>query len=147
MHLTLAKAHELINAAVSEKGADYVYPAASPAGSGICTYVDYVYDPETGQGTPIKGCIIGHAFLGAFPEVNMNELGEAFVNEEGVDEFVEFLMTNGYICDYDQDAADYLNRVQVSQDAARPWGEANEAAKQGLGWSKTQGRYTVHVHA
>lgn len=142
MYLTLAKAHELIDAAVAEKGAEYVYPGSA---HGACTYVDVSYPDdylEDVDSEPLceKGCIVGNAFITAF-DLDMEELRHLAVNDEGAHSFIEWLKGREHISGYDRDALEFLAKVQVNQDKGVTWGEAVEKAKAGLHWD-SYGRYT-----
>lgn len=129
MYLDLAKAQELVDSAIAEMGADYVYPNS---GSGnTCSYVDESYDDQ-GMSL-VKGCIVGHAFINA--GFNMEELYNSGVNHEGSNSLLTHLDEEGFISGYNEEARVYLALLQRSQDFGKTWGEANEQAKLGNAWS------------
>lgn len=136
MYLDLAKAQELINAAVTEKGAEYVYPHSAVSGlSSDCKYVEFSSE-ERGY---IPSCIVGHALItGGLDMVAIRESG---YNESGITLLVDYLVENELIDGYDDDALAFLARIQNSQDRGRPWGEAVEKAKEGYSWSDSNGNY------
>lgn len=141
IELTLAKAQSMVEQAIAEKGADYVYPKS---GGGACTYVDVEYVDEldyySNEKTYEKGCLVGHIFIDAF-NLDMQELAEGYVNNEGSDSFVSWLTEQGHITKADKSAVEYLNNLQRSQDAGRTWGEAHEMASQGKTWNAYKGAF------
>jgi hypothetical protein len=140
MYLDIDKAYELIDAAIQERGADYVYPGA---GLGLCSYVDVeiAYSGEDRVDKCKKGCIVGTALIDAL-NLDMEELSRLSVNEGNAVRFLEFLKGRGSIDGYSEEAADFLTRVQINQDNRKTWGEAVEKAKAGLRWRPAHDSYT-----
>lgn len=137
IELTLAKAQELIQSAIDDRGADYVYPKSS---TGACTYVDIGYQGEDNERTFEKGCIVGHAFISAL-DLDVEEIADKYVNDEGAASFLAWLVEYNYVTKTHIDALDYIERVQRNQDAGRQWGEANEQALLGKVWVKSYEAY------
>lgn len=137
LHLTLAKAQSMVEQVIAEKGADYVYPNAGHS----CTYVDVEYTGEFGnEDVYSKGCIVGHIFINEF-NLDLETLANAYVNDEGSNSFLNYLVSREYIETVDLEAGRYLNNLQHSQDAGKTWGEAHEKAKEGLTWSTPPGQW------
>lgn len=138
LELTLEKAQQMVEAVIAEMGADHVYKRGN---NGSCTYVhsEYVneYDSEKAYS---KGCIVGHIFITEL-NLDMGELASLAANEYGAANFVEWLVAKEKISTCKQDAVEYLELLQRSQDARRPWGEAHEQAKLGNFWSNTYNKY------
>lgn len=136
--LTLDKVHSMVEEAIAEKGADYIYPNFGPS----CTYVDHEsgYDKH-GEPTRYvrRGCIVGHIFIDAL-KLDMLELSGMSVNGESARQFIGYLTRQGEIelpyGDERDEIMTYLSALQQSQDAGKPWGIANEMAKSGLTWNK-----------
>lgn len=140
LELTLAKAQEMVEKAIEERGADYIYPKAN---TGSCTYVDitHVGAAEDEVEELNKGCIVGHIFISELG-LNLGTLANSYVNDEGAGSFVEYLTVKKYLTpDTDPEVVDYLERLQRSQDAGRPWGDAHEQAKLGKHWSRAYKTY------
>lgn len=130
MYLNLEKAQELIANAIADKGEDYIYPNAE-GGNGTCRYVDREYDNDWGSDhTKVKGCIIGNALITAL-NLDMEDLADENVNEESANALLDYLIEKKHLSGADVEAREYFTRLQTSQDRGRPWGEANENAKQG----------------
>lgn len=134
MYLNLAKAQELVDSAIAEMGADYVYPNSGPGT--VCNYVDEDWSGVAESGDePVlsKGCIVGHAFINA--GFDMETLHASNVNEEGSNSLLDYLEGQAFLEGYNEEARVYLALVQRSQDYGKAWGEANEQAKLGNTWS------------
>jgi len=142
MYLNIEKAQELIDSAVAEHGADYVYPNSGPGGQ--CTYVDEFRaghsDPDA-EVVLSKGCIVGHAFINA--GFDMQKLYESGVNDDGSNALLQYLEEVGFISGYDEDARVFLAATQRSQDYGKTWGESVEKAKQGLTWSSYNSQWVT----
>jgi hypothetical protein len=110
--LTYDEAVSLLDRAVAEKGADYVYPDDEKQGNKFgfpqCQY-------RTEDDKP--SCIIGYVgnYLGVLDQFSEGEPG------------VSVLRDAGYTFDYRTD--DLLNEAQSQQDAGMPWGKSVDAAK------------------
>lgn len=141
MHLTLKLAQELVDGAIALRGEDYVYGGGERAD---CAYVNkeekFDFEKSSWEVTYHPGCIVGTAFLLAFPQIDQEDLYSKAVNESTCSSFIDWLHHNGYLRQSDDEAVDYLESLQQSQDAGRPWGEANEMAKQGMTW-QSQGSH------
>lgn len=115
--LTREAALELLDAAVADRGADYVYInpyGESPSRGGENNVDCYNYDPDT----LAPSCIVGHAFHAVLGEEirrlraqsSAGQLDSYFATEE---------------------ARAVLTRAQVVQDHGGTWGEAVVAARRG----------------
>lgn len=116
-HLTKA----LLDIAVEERGADYVYttPSGERAtcdqfGSPTLTCVNVFVDEETGDRTP--GCIVGLVASYLYEIDKIPALGSARTLNDRL----------GLPFDYSAD--DLLIQAQSEQDKGRPWGRAVETA-------------------
>lgn len=123
-----ARAIELLEAAVAERGADYVY--VNPD-SPLCLYVHTSYpegslDEDPDNAVPIRtpGCIVGTAFiLGGLIDArrmshhlgSISSIAEVLQGRDGID------ITHS--------ALEILQRAQWAQDAKATWGEALAYAK------------------
>ena len=111
--VTVTEVADVLDAAVREKGEDFVY---SPPGEwGICQYL---------HGTK-PGCLIGHVLirLGAIP-------GELAL-QEGVP--ANALEYDRLGLDIPQNAVEALQAAQDEQDEGETWGEARKAFNGALG--------------
>lgn len=127
MELNLAKAKELIEAAIAEKGADYVYPRAGAS----CVNVEQVQVGES-EYDLVPSCIVGHAMvIAGFP---IEQIWR-YASEETAEELVTFMSRYGFISNVHEDAMNLLMYVQAGQDNGRPWGEVYEMALEGKCWS------------
>lgn len=138
LNLTLEKAQSMVEAAIAEMGADYVYPNAG----GSCQYVDTAYQGvHFEEVVHARGCIVGHAFINEL-NLDLEGLASSYVNDEGSGSFLEYLKDEGLITyEEDGEAEKYLRYLQRSQDTGRPWGEAHEQAKLGNTWSSIYENY------
>lgn len=105
---------EALNAAVEEKGEDYVYPNAGDS----CTYSD----PYADEPTP--SCIVGWVIAAVAPKVFEKIRREEA--SEGESMGVHSLANNGYI-KADEVLKEALQAAQSLQDDGHPWGVAREA--------------------
>lgn len=132
LYLDFEKAQQLVNEAIAEKGADYVYEKEGSA----CHYVhnvtkawdsikeDYVsaFDAAT------TGCLVGHALkLGGVP---LEAMGSGYRNESDADSLLSKLEQTDFVTVMPK-AKWYLINLQQSQDLGTPWGMAAEAAARG----------------
>lgn len=123
------KAVELIEAAVAERGGDYIYPNIAGVGCQYVLYADGGWDgktkhterPDNGP-----GCIVGLALhkagimtMGELKEWDSKEDQRANVVMAGDPRFTE-------------GAARVFRKAQYVQDSYRPWSEALHAAKDAL---------------
>lgn len=132
LKLTLEDVHQMVEKAIEEKGADYVYPNWGPS----CRYVDYAVT-EDGRDC-VRGCIVGHIFIDALG-LDMLDLSHLMVNEENATQFLGFLARSGQMDVVEEDKGhvyNYLSALQQSQDNGKTWGEAHVMAKQGVTWNK-----------
>lgn len=126
--ITGPKAIELLEAAVAERGADYVHNA-------LCQYAD----PDTEQ--PL--CLVGLAFrIGEVPIESLiamdSTYDEEWTDHRGERHFLDpdigNLYDSGFLSDelgiqLSYGAARALDAAQRAQDAKLTWGDALEAAK------------------
>ena len=115
--ITFDMALEALNAAVEEKGADYVY-------EGEGTFCAYVASDQ-------PSCIVGNALhrLGvSIP--TLVEMDHCTVGGEAISsrKILEVLEGSGFILD--NDAVMFLATAQVLQDAEIPWGDAVRMARE-----------------
>jgi len=134
LKLTLDKVHQMVERAIEEKGADYIYPNAG----GPCSYVDFDYSER--ETTLERGCIVGHIFIDEL-KLDMLKLSDSSINEENAVGFLGHLARESEIempDNHDERQAiwKYLSALQQSQDNGRTWGQAHEMAKLGLAWNK-----------
>lgn len=112
-HITYDKAEELIERAIEERGADYVY---DPPGTDYCAYF-HIED-----GTPRCGCIVGLA---------LSYIGLTYADvEDGLNtdtHATKLLVALGVTCT--PEAGRLLDLVQEYQDAKFTWGDAYTTAK------------------
>lgn len=141
LELTLEKVHAMVEKAIEEKGADYVYPNWGPS----CHYVDrdkFTDDVE-------RGCIVGHIFIDEL-KLDMNELAGLTVNEESAYQFLIHLARRGEVAlpadNRKRDAIlNYLSALQQSQDHGKPWGIAHEKAKDGITWKNYEMQWGLYT--
>ena len=120
--ITFYMALEALNAAVDEKGSDYVYEG----GRMSRTYV--AYDEPS--------CIVGNALhrlgvsISTLTEMDRRTIDGAAISSRKV---LEVLEGSGFILD--NDAVMLLATAQVMQDAEIPWGDAvREAREEPVEW-------------
>lgn len=115
--ITFDMALEALNAAVDEKGSDYVYEG----GRTSRTYV--AYDEPS--------CIVGNALhrlgvsISTLTEMDRRTIDGAAISSRKV---LEVLEGSGFIID--NDAVMLLATAQVLQDAEIPWGDAVRMARE-----------------
>lgn len=121
--ITFDMALEALNAAVEEKGDDYVYEGEGT----FCAYV--------ASGEP--SCIVGNALhrlgvsIPTLVEMDRCAIGGAVISSPKV---LEVLEDSGFDLDYE--AVMLFSTAQVLQDDEVPWGDAVRAAREEpLGWS------------
>ncbi|HEY6019706.1 MAG TPA: hypothetical protein VIY48_07340 [Candidatus Paceibacterota bacterium] len=124
LELNMAKARELVELAIEEKGPKYVYVNSYERTSGVCSYVHDIHgvDPE-------PGCIVGHALiLGGLDVEDFTDINEVSATA-ALDALWDrgLVHTSGAVCFY-------LDTLQMNQDAGIAWGEANEKALEGYVW-------------
>lgn len=125
IELTLEETKRLLNEAVEERGAEYVYPNATKDGDSTCRYVHYQPDGDT------PGCIVGWVLHKAgipLPELSKSE-GENAVAA------VRRLGINGLLRT-DPEVSTLLRKVQGWQDHAASWGKAVEKGLANVGWEQ-----------
>lgn len=108
------EARELLQRAVDEKGADYVY-VPEDGGLGKCQY----FHNEGGERVP--GCIIGHVL--AYKGVTYDTLGGRFLNRMSV----TYLASNGTVADLSDTPHSVLSALRAAQDTqddGATWSEA-----------------------
>lgn len=111
-HLDLPLARELVNRAIDEKGADYVYNV--PVGENeTCLYFR--------NGKP--DCLIGHVlhYLG---------IDQGCVREGESAGGVLISLRGQNKLTFTSEAADYLSAAQGHQDNGKPWGAARDYAEE-----------------
>lgn len=121
--ITFDMALEALNAAVDEKGADFVYQGEGT----FCTYA--AYDEPS--------CIVGNALhrlgvsISTLEKMDHCMIGGAVISSPKV---LDVLEDSGFDLDYE--AIVLLSTAQVLQDDEVPWGDAVRAARdEPLGWS------------
>lgn len=121
--ITLDMALEALNAAVEEKGADYVYEGEGT----FCAYV--AFDEPS--------CIVGNALhrlgvsIPTLVKMDKCAIGGAVISSPKV---LDVLEDSGFILD--DEAVMLLSTAQVLQDDDVPWGDAVRAAREEpMGWS------------
>lgn len=116
LHIDYAKAKELLEQAVQERGEDYVY---EPQTYMVCLYV---HTEEDDSLTP--GCGVGVALVNAGIPIqvvkNMNEVGSAGFA-------IRRLKEMGYLTFTDK-GLELLKEFQYRQDRENPWGSSLEYA-------------------
>lgn len=112
MFLDEAQAINLLEKAVGEKGADYVYPRMMTVGDiTVATQCDYFREDQ-------PSCLVGHV---------LSYLGYDNADEaEG--HSASYAMEKLGI-EFDDAAAFILEQAQDAQDSGTPWGEAVENAR------------------
>lgn len=127
MYLSLAKAKELVEQAIVEKGEGYVYPDLN-----FCVNVE---SRQTGEDEVeyFPSCIVGYAMVNA--GIPAKDIHEFDLVEDGALSLISRLKGLGVIEGYDDDAVSFLMAIQLSQDNQRPWGEARTHALAGEAWS------------
>jgi len=113
----------LLERAVFEKGADYVYQQRSALNGPSCVYVD------TDTGAP--SCIIGHLVSYVAPETLLGiaqweRSQESTYTGTDVRELKNQLVDH---VEFDYEALYLLRSVQTAQDGGMTWGQAVERAK------------------
>lgn len=132
LELTFEKAQELVDAAIAERGEDYVY--SKQAGSCLYVHSDSWFHDERGEWVRVNekpGCIVGVALVNL--GVGMDEL--VSINTLDASAALQHLEQRGVWVE--TEAVDFLSRVQVSQDNGMPWGEARDRANLGQVYSKS----------
>lgn len=120
--LTYAKALELAEQVVTERGADFVY---CRNGIGNCAYVpttDPRYPRPTSaaaEGAGITGCAVGEVLKRA--DLLTDEVAMSFNG-------IAVLVANGFVPATSK-AAVFLRQLQNRQDGGNTWGKALEAGK------------------
>lgn len=115
--ITFDMALEALNAAVDEKGSDYVY------GGGRMSRTYAAYDEPS--------CIVGNALhrlgvsISTLTEMDRRTIDGAAISSRKV---LEVLEGSGFILD--NDAVMLLATAQVLQDAEIPWGDAVRMARE-----------------
>lgn len=115
--ITFDMALEALNAAVDEKGDDYVY-------EGEGTFCAYVANGE-------PSCIVGNALhrlgvsIPTLAEMDYCAIGGAVITSPKVLEVLEY---RGFTLDYD--AVMLLSAAQTLQDDQVPWGDAVRVARE-----------------
>lgn len=127
LHIDLAKAKELLSAAIYERGADYVYPYDT------CVYwvaegeeMAASNDPHGSTIVPKTepGCLIGLAMHLAGVDADIVRMR----NEgEDVNGLLAHLRDEGAIT-YTEKAERYLKNAQTHQDNGKTWGDAKYLA-------------------
>lgn len=114
--LTREKALELLERAVAEKGADYVYKY--PEDISACQYID-------GYGQP--SCIVGHAFKYLSDELGNRDIFTELKDHEGFSP-VDFTLPGVTLL---PEAVSVLGIAQEVQDSMEyTWGNALERARE-----------------
>lgn len=137
MELTLDRVNELLDQAILERGADYVYvppgfenrKAYEGSGFSRCMYVH-----EDADGEDCPGCIIGYVLHHA--GVPLNEL--ACYEGKGAATLLRSLRIDArYI------VSDLLVKVQTRQDKGYTWGDAVAAAREEIADLTRTGYYEI----
>jgi hypothetical protein len=115
--LDLEEAKQLVDRAIAEKGADYVYEQVSAPGYMLdtCAY----FNPQTGE----PSCIVGHVL--AYKGLT---LAQAVAGEWNTGVTARGLKQNYGVLDADAATLIFLNGAQESQDDGETWGKAREHA-------------------
>jgi len=110
--LTYDEAVSLLERAVAEKGADYVYPRAHRLAG--CVYFE--------EETKAPSCIVGHvlAYKGVDPEPFIEDVN---LNGDTVDSLLSDDEDPGFV-NTDGRTKSLLSWVQHIQDNGKPWGDA-----------------------
>lgn len=130
LELTFEKAQELVDAAIAERGEDYVY--GKHAGSCLYVHSDSWFDDTRGEWVLINerpGCIVGMALVKG--GVSMDDLIP--INTMDAPTVLDSLEG----VEAERKAVDFLTLVQISQDSGVTWGEARYRANLGQVYSKS----------
>jgi hypothetical protein len=120
INLTLEKARQMVEAAIDERGVDYIYERPSLA-------TDCMYVHEHGTEQEHAGCGIGLAFhLAGVP---LEELRKHEHEDAGT--LVWRLHGMGILSGIEPEAEQFMVRFQSNQDHGSTWGEARDAALDG----------------
>ncbi|WP_037355444.1 hypothetical protein [Amycolatopsis orientalis] len=112
----MAKALELLERAVKEKGADYLYPRTYTAGLPVCAYER--------NGKP--SCLVGTAL--SYTGVTVEQLRE--MDAAGYASFARLYMDDRLPVELTDDAVDVFQAAQTAQDIGDIWGTALEKARE-----------------
>ena len=116
--LTAERVWELLDNAVADRGADYVYPKQDdlPYGN-VCLY----WHPGDNDGAGGPGCIVGHVLtqLGVDPDTLQQHEGDSAFH----------LLMEDEVYPTTLEAARILSDVQRRQDEGFSWGEAVTSAR------------------
>lgn len=119
----IKKAREQLHRAVTEKGADYVYPRAKPGAIGSdCLYLEYERiedDEDNGRqyiGPKCPSCLVGHVLVGLEVPFSKITIYEGENAEEASQEAFTSDVVRAALC-----------RAQGIQDGGDTWGAAVEA--------------------
>lgn len=116
--LDLAKARELLKAAMETQGRDFVYQDSPGLGCYNIPVDSWLGETQILQGSPkrITGCLVGTAMSlsGVIPDMSKHSIGTA-------ETFAEYLT---------HDAVSYFNAAQLRQDNAGTWGSAFDEAEE-----------------
>jgi len=129
LDLKLDKAVELVEQAIASKPEGYAYKGPD----GICMYVDYdeTYNDSTEEydRTDFRpGCLVGTAVI--LGGIEQDDLLQGTRNQKNCGDLLADLRYSGLLT-YDQDAARYLELLQLSQDNGATWSEAHKRALKG----------------
>lgn len=118
--LTVEDVQLMVDAAIEDKGADYVYPGAGSS----CHYFD-TKDKLKGLGVEVEddvvpGCIFGHA--GSYVGLHLGDVTDDTNSSSVLALFDELNVT------YGDPAGAYACRLQDRQDSGDQWGDAKEDA-------------------
>jgi hypothetical protein len=124
--MTVFEAIDLLEAAVEEKGADYIYfksSAADPPGAVWGALCEYVHGPESeahSSDPEGPGCIVGHV---------MHAWGVPLDDLKQVEGTIPTGSTGFWRDNLTPEAAVILRQAQARQDRGETWGDALKAAR------------------
>lgn len=130
--VTLNLAEELLERAVAEKGADYVYSEDE----GGCFYAN----PTEERGQYVPGCIVGHVlnYLGLSPEElhkldephkwHTNVNGDAHTDNTNINH-IDDVLEDTFGIELTHPALMLLKTAQGNQDFGESWGDSVRTAK------------------
>lgn len=113
--IDLARARELINECIDDRGEDYVYE--KPSGSSVCLYVHH-YE----EGVSSAGCIVGMALNKA--GIPLDEID----TQMNASHLLRLLEDNEML-EVSNNAVEYLQYVQDRQDKGATWADARAYAE------------------